>query len=176
MRKNNETICYIDGANLYKGIASLGWKLNYKIFRRWLDQKYAVTKAYLFIGMISSHADLYTTLQRYGFTLVFKEVIFDRSGKAKGNCDAELIVQAAQDLYESEMRSVVLVSSDGDYTPLIKLWLKKNVHCTVLSPSEMSKCSVLIKRTGVPIVSLDDVKGKLCTPKNKKAPDTGVHV
>ncbi|MBI2484049.1 NYN domain-containing protein [Candidatus Uhrbacteria bacterium] len=174
MKIKNETICYIDGANLYKGITSLGWELNYQVFRRWLDQKYAATKVYLFIGMISAHADLYTTLQRCGFTLIFKEVIFYEDGKAKGNCDADLIVRAARDLYESGVRSVILVSSDGDYVPLIKLWREKNTRCIVLSPSKIKNCSILIKRTGVPIVCLDEIKKKLGYSKNKKAPDTGV--
>ena len=167
-------MCYIDGANLYRGISSLGWNLNYKLFHRWLYQKYAVMESYLFIGMISSNASLYTSLQKYGFTLVFKEVIFDGNGKAKGNCDADLIVQAVRDVYESGIRSAVLVSSDGDYVPLIKLWQEKNIHCTVLSPSAVNKCSVLIKRTGAPIVCLDEIKGKLKVSKNEKAPDAGV--
>ena len=176
MRQDKKTICYIDGANLHKGILSLGWKLDYRKFRRWLEQKYNVMQVYLFIGMVSAHADLYSALQKYGFTLIFKEVIFYGDGKAKGNCDADLIVQAMRDFYESDLRSVIMVSSDGDYTPLIKFWLKKNVRCTILSPSKMKNCSVLIKRTGVSIVCLDDVKEKLLYPINEKTPDTSALV
>ena len=39
---------YIDGANLHKGVHSLGWKLDYKRFRVWLSEKYGVRVAYLF--------------------------------------------------------------------------------------------------------------------------------
>lgn len=36
-KENN--FAYIDGANLYKGIQELGWKLNYRRFRIWLQEK-----------------------------------------------------------------------------------------------------------------------------------------
>jgi len=96
-----------------------------------------------------------------GTNLFFKEVIYDGDGRAKGNCDADLILQAARDYYEDGVISVVLVSSDGDYTPLVKFWMEKGVHCVVVSPAPTKKCSILLKKTGVPIVYLEDVKLKL---------------
>ena len=48
-------IAYIDAANLHKGVESLGWMLDYQIFRRWLEQKYGVQKVYLFIGYVSKN-------------------------------------------------------------------------------------------------------------------------
>ena len=43
---------YIDGANLHRGNASLGWNLDYKKFRVWLSDKYSIKTAYLFLGMV----------------------------------------------------------------------------------------------------------------------------
>jgi len=107
------------------------------------------------------HANLYTSLQAVGYLLVFKEVVYDGDGNAKGNCDADLVLHAMRDYYENSVTSVVLVSSDGDYTPLVKFWLEKGVHCTIVSPAPIRKCSILLKKTGVPIVYLEDVKHKL---------------
>lgn len=42
-----DNFAYIDGANLHKGVADLGWKLDYKRFRVWLKEKYSVKTAYL---------------------------------------------------------------------------------------------------------------------------------
>lgn len=42
-KQNN--CAYIDGANLHKGIASLGWTLDYGRFRVWLSEKYKVRVA-----------------------------------------------------------------------------------------------------------------------------------
>ncbi|MBU4369957.1 hypothetical protein KKG58_04350 [Patescibacteria group bacterium] len=91
MKKQENNYAYIDGANLHKGIKELGWKLDYKRFRIWLSEKYGVVRAYIFIGLISKYKDLYTYLQESGFTLIFKEVVYDGSGKPKGNCDADLV-------------------------------------------------------------------------------------
>jgi|SRR3989338_4133100 len=126
-----------------------------------MRQKFGLTDAYLFIGLISRHANLYSSLQKSGYKLVFKDVVFDGDGRAKGNCDADLVVQAMRDYFERSVSSVVLVSSDGDYAPLVQFWIEKGVSYTVLSPASMNKCSILLKKTGVPIVCLADVKHKL---------------
>ena len=95
------------------------------------------------------------------FNETFGEIIFDGNGKAKGNCDADLVLTAVRDYFELQPSGVVLVSSDGDYSPLIKFWQEKGVACTVLSPAIKDRCSILIKRTGVSIVCLNDVRHKL---------------
>lgn len=35
-----------------------------------------------------------------GFTLIFKEVVYDGDGKPKGNCDADLVLQATRRGFE----------------------------------------------------------------------------
>ncbi len=167
-RKN--VFAYIDGANLHRGMVSLGWKLDYARFRVWLKEKYGVERAYLFIGLIPKYTRLYTYLQECGFTLVFRETIFDGNGSPKGNCDADLVVQVMKDLYESDLSKAILVSSDGDYVSLVKLLGEKNKLGIVLSPAIAKKCSVLLKRTDARIVYVND-KRKFLEVKNEKAPD-----
>ena len=162
METRPKVIAYIDGANLHRGIDGLGWKLDYRRFRSWIRQKYFIDQAYLFIGLMPKHAALYTSLQNAGYTLVFKEVVYDGAGKAKGNCDADLVVRAMRDYFELDSKKVVLVSSDGDYAPLVNFWLEKRVSCTVVSPAPLKKCSILLKKTGIPILCLNDVQQKLC--------------
>ena len=158
MKLVQRNAAYIDGANLHNGIKSLSWDFDYKRFRVWLREKYAVEQAYLFIGMMPKYAELYTRLQEQGYTLVFKDVIYDNNGKAKGNCDADLVVSAMQDAYENKFDNAVLVSSDGDYAPLVKFLIAKEKMLAVVSPYETQKCSVLLKRTGVKISYIADQK------------------
>ncbi len=158
MQKNTKNFAYIDGANLYKGVKSSDWKLDYKRFRVWLKEKYGVKNAYIFIGLIPKYKDLYAYLQECGFILIFKEVIYDGDGKAKGNCDADLVLQAAIDVYENKFNSAVLVSSDGDYASLVKFLMGRRKLMAVLSPHTKEKCSILLKRTNVAIVYLDEVR------------------
>lgn len=149
---------YIDGANLHKGVKSSGWGLNYKRFRVWLSEKYGVKNAYIFIGLIPRFKDLYAYLQECGFILIFKEIVYDGDGKAKGNCDADLVLQATSDAYENKFDLAVLVSSDGDYASLVKFLIERRKLAAVLSPHAKNKCSILLKRTNAPIVYLDEVR------------------
>lgn len=167
-RKNN--YAYIDGANLYNAMLELGWALDYKRFRVWLSHKYGIARAYLFIGLIPRHSRLYTYLQECGFTLVFKEVVYDDEGKPKGNCDADLVLRAVCDAYENRCEQTLLVSSDGDYAGLVKFLRNKKKLRGILSPSMPAKCSVLLKRTAAPIAYLNDQRSILESSKKKKPP------
>jgi len=100
MKINKDNIAYLDGANLHKGIQALGWTLDYRRFRVWLSERFGVETAYLFIGLVPKNKRLYQNLQEAGYTLIFKEVVYGDDGKAKGNCDADLVLQATRDVYE----------------------------------------------------------------------------
>lgn len=159
MKNKENNFAYIDGANLHKGVRSLGWKLNYQRFRVWLQEKYRITRAYIFLGLVSKHKDLYTKLQEVGFTLVFKETTYDNDGKVKGNCDADLVLKATVDYFEKNFNKAVLVSSDGDYACLVKFFREKGVLRSLISPS--NKCSFLLRKLNIPLVYLDTQKNSL---------------
>lgn len=167
MKKKNNNFAYIDAANLHKGMQDFAWKLDHKRFRVWLREKYFVKKAYLFIGLIPKYKDLYKYLQESGYTIVFKEVVYDGKGKAKGNCDADLVLQVTRDTYENNFDKAIVVSSDGDYASLVEFLKEKNKIFTILSPSIEKKCSILLKRTDVSIVYLNDKKSILKVQKEK---------
>lgn len=171
MKKKGNNFAYIDGANLHRGIESSGWKLDYHKFRIWLSEKYGVQKAYIFIGLIPKYSDLYKSLQEYGYTLVFKEVIYDGDGRPKGNCDADLVLQAVCDAYEKSCDRAIIVSSDGDYAGLIKFLQKKQMLSVILSPRDTKKCSILLKRTGAKIAYIEDQRSHLKLIHKEKAPD-----
>lgn len=156
-QRNN--FAYIDGANLDKALRDLGWKLSYRRFRVWLKEKYGITRAYIFLGLVPKHKDLYTNLQESGFTLVFKEISYDEDGKVKGNCDADLVLKATIDYFEKKFDKVVLVSSDGDYASLVKFLKEKNAFHTIISPG--NKCSFLLRKLNTPLIYLDTQKEKL---------------
>lgn len=70
MKNESNNFAYIDGANLHRGIAGFGWKIDYARFRVWLSEKYSVKNAYIFIGLIPRYKDLYKYLQECGFTFL----------------------------------------------------------------------------------------------------------
>lgn len=171
MKSKENNFAYIDGANLYKGITSLGWRLNYKRFRIWLSEKYGVRVAYLFIGLIPKYKELYKYLQECNFTLVFKEVVYDGDGRPKGNCDADLVLQATRDTYENKFDEAVLVTSDGYYAALVTFLQERQKFLVILSTHPKDKCSILLKRTGAKIAYINDQRSHLEFDIKEKAPD-----
>jgi hypothetical protein len=87
--------------------------------------------------------------------------VYDNTGKAKGNCDADLVLKATQDFYNNKYENMLLVSSDGDYAGLVSFILSEKKLLGVLSPAIESKCSILIKRTGCNIYYISDQKSIL---------------
>ena len=91
--------------------------------------------------------------------VVFKEVTYDNNGKAKGNVDAELVLQAMIDFAEYE--KAVIVTSDGDFTCLVRYLLDKNKLERVIAPNQV-KCSALLKRAVKNKIDfLEDARKKL---------------
>ena len=170
MKLKQNNYIYIDGNNLYRGVKNSNWKIDFFRFRKWLSDKYGITQAYYFIGLIPKEKDIYETLQRAGFTLIFKEVVYGVDGKAKGNCDADLVLHAVRDVYENSCDKLALVTSDGDYASLVKFLQEKDKLKIVLSPSIKEKCSILLKRTNAPITYLNDVKNRISLGQKEKAP------
>ncbi len=161
IRNKENNFAYIDGANLYKGIQELGWQLDYRRFRIYLFDKYAVRKAYIFLGFISANTSLYRDLQNWGYIVVFKPTIPDHEGGIKGNCDAELVLQAVSDMYESLYDQAILVSGDGDFTCLVNFLQEKKRFKVVLSPNH-KKASVLLRKAAPNnIVFLERFKDRL---------------
>jgi len=162
--------CYafIDAQNVHRGIKSLGWHLDWNKFRVYLDEKYNVDTAYLFIGYLPTNQELYSTLQKAGFILIFKPVIYDHVGKAKGNCDADLVLHTMveKDNYEK----AVIVTSDGDFYSLVKYLYDTEKLLMVLSPY-IHTCSKLLKKEAKEKINyMDNLKRKIAL--NEKAPHT----
>lgn len=134
---------FIDAQNVHLGIKSLGWDLDWGKFRIYLKEKYSITTAYLFIGFLDSNQDLYSMLQKVGYIIIFKPIIFDREGNVKGNCDADLVLHAI--LEKDNFDKAVIVTSDGDFYSLVRYLYEQDKLEMVLSPYAKT-CSKLLKR------------------------------
>ncbi len=159
MKKQQNNFAFIDSQNVNLAIRSLGWKLDYRRFRVYLREKYAVTKAFLFIGYMEGNNSLYAGLQDAGFICIFKPTLTYKDGTTKGNCDAELVLHAMIEYGNYE--KAILVTGDGDFYCLVKYWLENNKLERVLIPN-LFKYSALLKRFGRKQLSfMNDLQGKL---------------
>jgi uncharacterized LabA/DUF88 family protein len=166
MQKNN--YAFIDSQNVNLAIRDLGWKLDFERFRIYLHDKYDVARAYIFIGYIPGNDRLYTFLQRAGYICVFKPTLTHHDGKTKGNCDAELVLQAMIDYGEYDR--AIIASGDGDFYCLVKYLLDNNKLEAILIPNRNKFSALLnIKMFRYYLRYMNDLKEKLAD-KKRKAP------
>lgn len=150
---------FIDGINLHLTFEYLEWKLDYRKLRIYLKKRHNVTTAYYFIGFIEENNNIYTDLEAYGYSLKFRAVSTNRTpaivcphchqivepekDKIKCDCDADLVLQAMDDI--SRYDKAILISSDGDFDNLVTKLLHVNKLKLVLGSCKEG-CSKLLKR------------------------------
>jgi uncharacterized LabA/DUF88 family protein len=108
---------------------------------------------------VPGNTALYNSLQSAGYVLVFKETFAHKDGNIKGNCDAELVLQAMIDIKEYEQ--AVIVSGDGDFTCLVEYLRKKNKLLTVLAPNNSQSSWLLRKVAKEKYTIMDNLRSKI---------------
>jgi len=157
MRKQSNNYAFIDSQNLNLGVRSQGWKLDFKRFRKFIKDKYQVSKAFLFIGFIPGNETLYKELAGYGFELIFKPTVKDKRKKVKGNVDADLVLHTM--LQYKNYSKAVIVSGDGDFYCLIEYLESKNKLKKIIVPNK--KYSSLLRKFRKYIVRVGDFRSKV---------------
>lgn len=170
IKENN--FAFIDSNNLYLSISNdlykkdkkiySGWKLDYKKFRKHLEYRYGVTKAFLFIGFNLDNRAMYTKLQEYGYICVFKPTLVLKDGNMKGNVDAELVLHSM--IEYGNYDKAVIVSGDGDFYCLSEYFIKQSKLKKILAPNQYNY-SCLLKRLSMPnfqaLDFMNDLKSRL---------------
>ena len=154
MQEKIPTIVYIDATNLYKGVESLGKKIDYKKFKIWLLHKYNASEVILFMGFLPEQKKMYNSFEKMGYSLIFKETVM-QGGRAKGNADAEMVLQCARDTYEKKSYNAVLISGDGDFSCLVDFLEEKNKFTTIIIPNR-KYCSYLLRKKNISLTYIQD--------------------
>ena len=173
----NKTYVYIDANNLHQNIKNyFDWRLDYKKFYIFLTEKYKTNNVYLFIGYLPEYSWLYKKLEIIGYTLIFKEITRDNTGKVKGNCDADMAHTITKDFYEQgvlkkQPYKAVLVTADGDFASTIQFLRDRNAFEIVLAPcppvayfpsgKKYNPMSNLIRKLRVPIIYISKYQTRL---------------
>ena len=158
MKNKENNYAFIDSQNLNLSIKGQGWKLDFKRFRKYLEDKYGITKAFIFIGYIATNESLYTALQKYGYILIFKPTLILSSGKPKGNIDAELVLHAMIEYPNYD--KAIIVSGDGDFYCLIEHFEKENKLLKLVIPNQYNFSS-LLRKFAPHMLFMNGLKNKL---------------
>jgi uncharacterized LabA/DUF88 family protein len=171
--KRQRNYAFIDSQNLNLGVQKVGWKMDWRKFRAYLKDKYNVTNAYMFIGYMPEHEDIYEYMHSLGYLVVLKPTVDmnmsedkEKSEKhtTKGNVDADLVLYAMKELPNYD--KAVIVSGDGDFYGLIEYLDEKKRLQKILTPNR--QYSSLLKPFEKHIVRLDQLKKQLSYYDHKR--------
>ena len=167
---NKITYAFIDSQNLNLGtrmnvsnaqgkIIYHGKKLNFYRFRQYLRERYGVSRAYIFIGLIPNNNDLYMYLQSAGFTLVFKPVSYYtdeyNNKKPKGNVDTDIVLYSVAKLID-DYDEAIFASGDGDFVSLYDYLNEKKKLRKIFVPNRY-RFSSLLKKYHSQLAFVDDI-------------------
>jgi uncharacterized LabA/DUF88 family protein len=137
---------FIDGQNLQLGTTKVrpSWRVDLGRFRTYLKDKYSVSEAYYFMGAFDpQYQDLYNSLQKFGYIVVFREHAESSVSKKKGNVDTDIVFTVMKKLAEKEeFDKVILVSGDGDYWRMVDYLISKGKFGKLLAPNKKAISSL----------------------------------
>jgi uncharacterized LabA/DUF88 family protein len=143
---------FIDSQNLNVSTQKFGWKMDWRKFRQFLDERFGVTKAFMFIGYMPENEELYEQMHEAGYMVVLKPT-FDLTRArevqpistaetpvkeedkkpVKGNIDADLVLWAMKELNSYD--KAIIVSGDGDFYSLVEYLVEQGKLLHLLAPS-----------------------------------------
>ena len=163
------THAFIDAQNVKMATAAQGWDYDLFRLRRYLSDKYGVTHAYFFVGYLSSNEGFYEVVEQAGYIIRYKEVAQIAGQKPKGNVDVDLVLQASVTINDYDY--AVLVSADGDFAPLVRLWKEREKFRAVLSPATAKKTSHFLRRDANPAMDFMPIARNVLEKKKRPRKD-----
>ena len=165
----------------------MGWKMDWRKFRKYLRNEFGVSKAYMFIGYMSENESLYEYMHSLGYLVVLKPTLEihakpteQKEGEPpsdpekstiKGNVDTEIVLTALKEM--PNYSKAIVVSGDGDFYSLIEYLISKQKLLQVITPNW--QYSTLLKPFEKYIINLDKHKSHLAYHNNKNKKENTSH-
>ena len=111
---------------------------------------------------------MYDSLAAAGYELIFKPILQYTDGTVKGNCDAELVLQAMIDLHH--YHQALIVSGDGDFYCLINYLYDHHKLLGVMVPNQFKYSALLKTSAREKLIFMNKLKKKLAYHKRPQKP------
>lgn len=176
---------FIDSQNLNLGVQKVGWKMDWRKFRKFLQDQHNVTKAYMFIGHMPEHEDLYEQMHDAGYLVVLKPTQDttkmlqsdseknkdkdndqERKTVIKGNTDADMVLWAMKEFKNYD--KAIIVTGDGDFYSLVEYLLEQGKLGSVMTPNW--QYSSLLKMFDSHVIRLDQKRQELAYRTRSRKP------
>jgi len=125
---------FVDIQNVYYGAKdNFNGKIDYKVL---LDntlkgRKLITANAYVINNMAIDNKGFVSLLQKLGYTIRDKDLKVRNDGSSKGNADIEMTIDIINE--KDRLDTVVLISGDGDFVPLVEFLKERNIDVEVYS-------------------------------------------
>jgi len=133
-----DTVIFIDGANLYYSEKTLGVKIDYQRFYNYFSQYHRLIEIRIFLAFdhqSSKDITFIENLEKIGYKVITKKLKFIKTSKGniikKGNVDIELALDAFE--IKNRFRTFVLFSGDSDFDILLKKLQRHSKRVVVIS-------------------------------------------
>ena len=182
-RSNNKSkpnvYAFIDSQNLNLGTQKVGFKMDWRRFRKYLADQYNVTHAFMFIGYIADNESLYEHMHELGYLIALKPTLdvtakqdvegeeptpADEKPVVKGNIDADLVLYAMKELPNYD--KAIIVSGDGDFLSLVEYLDEQGKLLHIMTPNW--QYSSLLKQFESHIIRIDQHKRELAYHDRKR--------
>ena len=166
LRKIDKIAIFIDGANLYTTVKSLGFEIDYKRLLHECRLRGCLLRAFYYTAVFEDYEHpslqpLIDWLDYNGFTVVTKRAkeFVDQSGrrKIKGNIDVELAIDAME--IAPHIDQMVLFSGDGDFRSLVQAVQRHGVRVIVVS--SMPTAAQELRRQADEFIDIAELKEKI---------------
>ena len=174
-KKNEVVYAFIDSQNLNLGVRNdirtadgkhfryKGWNLDFGKFHEYLKNTLGVSKAFIFIGFMPDNQELYDSLIKDGYELIYKRILEvtnkeNTDVKVKGNIDAEMVLHAM--IHFPSYDKAIIVSGDGDFYCLEEYLEQQGKLGKIIVPNKWNYSSLIEKYSSY-FVNVNDLRKTL---------------
>ncbi|MFH1428333.1 MAG: NYN domain-containing protein [Candidatus Margulisiibacteriota bacterium] len=169
--KDQRVAVLVDVQNLYYSAKNLyNSRINFRNLLKLAQADRVLTRAIAYVikaDVNESESDFFDAVNNAGFEVKEKELQIFPGGMRKGDWDVGIVMDAIR--LGNKVDSVVLVSGDGDYLPMVQ-YLQLSLGCLVESIAFGRTCSHFLKETCDDFIDIEDHKDELLfqTDKHRK--------
>jgi len=176
---NERIALFIDGANLYSAVKSLGFDIDYKKLLAEFRTRGNLIRAYYYTALVEDQdyspiRPLVDWLDYNGYSLVTKTAREYTDSQGRKRWRGDMDIEIACDMLEIADRTdhVVLFSGDGDFRRLVETMQRKGVRVTVVSTvkSQPPMASDDLRRQADSFVDLSDLSNIIGRPARAPLP------
>jgi uncharacterized LabA/DUF88 family protein len=166
LKQFDKIAIFIDGANLYTAVKSLGFEVDYKRLLNEFRSRGSLLRAFYYTAVYEDNEHpslqpLLDWLDYNGYTVVTKAAkeFVDQTGrrKIKGNIDVELAIDALE--IAPHIDQMVLLSGDGDFRSLVEVMQRHGIRVIVVS--SIPTVAQELRRQADEFIDINELRDKI---------------